>query len=59
MPLIAWRIWDSDIAARCDPVSAGIAISGGAAVLVSYLPPIAAVLVAVFAFAAVLGGVIS
>jgi hypothetical protein len=32
-------------------------LSGGAAVLVSYLPPIAAVLVAVFAFAAVLGGV--
>ncbi|MGC0775498.1 MAG: MraY family glycosyltransferase [Candidatus Acidiferrum sp.] len=33
-------------------------LSGGAAVLVSYLPPLAAVLVAVLAFAAVLGGVI-
>ncbi|MFI5094123.1 MAG: MraY family glycosyltransferase [Candidatus Acidiferrum sp.] len=33
-------------------------LSGGAAVLVSYLPPLAAVLVAVLAFAAVLSGVI-
>jgi hypothetical protein len=32
-------------------------LSGGAAVLVSYLQPISAVLVALFAFAVVLGGV--